>query len=217
VGFLDLDNDGWLDLFLVNGHVYPEVDSLKSEAGYKQPKVVYRNLHTGRFADVSAQLGAPVTVNKAARGAAFADFDNDGDIDIVVNNVHDTPDLFRLDQTGGRHWITLKLIGTQSNRSAIGSLVRVITADGEQRQEVRGGGSYYSQNDLRLQFGLGEAKAVARIIVRWPSGNEETWKGLAVDRIHTLTEGNGDITDRYSPTSRALPRSRSAAGRDGRR
>jgi hypothetical protein len=191
VGFLDLDNDGWLDLFLVNGHVYPEVDSLKSEAGYKQPKVVYRNLHNGRFADVSAQLGVPVTVNKASRGAAFADFDNDGDIDVVVNNVHDTPDLFRLDQTGGRHWITLKLIGTQSNRSAIGSMVRVLTADGEQRQEVRGGGSYYSQNDLRLQFGLGEAKAIERVIVRWANGNEETWSGLAVDRIHTLTEGKG--------------------------
>ena len=85
VGFLDLDNDGWLDLFLANGHVYPEVDSLKSEAAYKQPKVVYRNLHNGRFADITAQLGPPVTTEKAARGAAFADFDNDGDIDIVVS------------------------------------------------------------------------------------------------------------------------------------
>jgi len=190
VGFLDLDNDGWLDLFLVNGHVYPEVDSLKSEAAYKQPKVVYRNLHNGRFADVTAQLGAPVTIAKAARGAAFADFDNDGDIDIVVNNVHDTPDLFRLDQTTGHHWITLKLIGTRSNRSAIGSMVRVVTADGEQRQEVRGGGSYYSQNDLRLQFGLGETKAIERVIVRWPNGEEEPWNGLAVDQIHKLTEGS---------------------------
>lgn len=191
VGFLDLDNDGWLDLFLVNGHVYPEVDSLRSEAAYQQPKVVYRNLHNGRFADVTTQLGAPVTTARAARGAAFADFDNDGDTDIVVNNVHDTPDLFRLDQTSGHHWITLKLVGTRSNRSAIGSMVRVITADGEQRQEVRGGGSYYSQNDLRLQFGLGEAKAVERIIVRWPNGNEETWSGSGVDRIHTLVEGEG--------------------------
>jgi hypothetical protein len=192
VGFLDLDNDGWPDLFLVNGHVYPEVDSLKAEAAYKQPKVVYRNLHNGRFADISAQLGAPVTTVKASRGAAFADFDNDGDIDVVVNNIHDTPDLFRLDQTAGHHWITVKLVGTRSNRSAIGSLVRVITADGEQRQEVRGGGSYYSQNDLRLQFGLGEAKTVERVIVRWPGGHEEMWKGLPVDRIHTLTEGNGE-------------------------
>jgi enediyne biosynthesis protein E4 len=190
VGFLDLDNDGWLDLFLVNGHVYPEVDSLKSEAGYKEPKVVYRNLRNGRFSDITAQLGPPVTTEKAARGAAFADFDNDGDIDIVVNNMHDTPDLFRLDQAVKHHWITLKLVGTRSNRSAIGAMVRVITADGEQRQEVRGGGSYYSQNDLRLQFGLGDAKAVERVIVRWPNGNEETWAALPVDRMHTLTEGS---------------------------
>ena len=89
VGFLDLDNDGWADLFLVNGHVYPEVDTLKTEAAYKQPKVVYRNLHNGRFADITAQLGAPVTTEKASRGAAFADFDNDGDIDVIINNIHD--------------------------------------------------------------------------------------------------------------------------------
>jgi hypothetical protein len=190
-GFLDLDNDGWLDLFLVNGHVYPEVDSLKSEAAYKQPKVVYRNLGNGRFRDITAELGPPLTIVRASRGAAFADFDNDGDLDVVVNNVHDTLDLFRLDQTAGHHWITLKLVGTTSNRSAIGALARVITADGEQRQEVRGGGSYYSQSDLRLQFGLGDAKAIDRVIVRWPNGAQETWTGLAVDRSHTLIEGAG--------------------------
>ena len=191
VGFLDLDSDGWQDLFLVNGHVYPEVRQLKTEAGYEQRKVVYRNLRNGRFADVSEQLGAPVTTPKAGRGAAFADFDNDGDVDIVVNNLHDTPDLFRLDQTGERHWVTLKLVGTQSNRSAIGALVRVVTADGEQRQEVRGGGSYYSQNDLRLHFGLGAARGIERVIVRWPNGREEAWTTIAIDRAHTLTEGSG--------------------------
>ena len=189
VGVLDLDSDGWLDLFLVNGHVYPEVRRLETEAGYEQRKVVYRNLRGGRFADVSEQLGPPVTTPKAGRGAAFADFDNDGDVDIVVNNLHDTPDLFRLDQSGERHWITLKLVGTKSNRSAIGALVRLVTADGEQRQEVRGGGSYYSQNDLRLHFGLGAARAIERIIVRWPSGAEEAWTGLTADRAHVLTEG----------------------------
>jgi enediyne biosynthesis protein E4 len=191
VGFLDLDSDGWLDLFLVNGHVYPEVRRLETEAGYEQRKVVYRNLRTGRFADVTEQLGPPVTTPKAGRGAAFADFDNDGDVDIVVNNLHDTPDLFRLDQTGERHWITLKLVGTKSNRSAIGALVRLVTADGEQRQEVRGGGSYYSQNDLRLHFGLGTARTIERVIVRWPSGLEESWTQIAVGRAHTLTEGTG--------------------------
>lgn len=191
VGFVDLDLDGWLDLFLANGHVYPEVDQLKSEAGYRQPKVVYRNLGNRRFADVTSRLGAPVTTPKAARGAAFADFDNDGDVDVVVNNVHDTPDLFRLDRAPRGNWLTLKLVGTQSNRSAIGAVARVITAGGDQQQEVRGGGSYYSQNDLRLHFGLGDASLVTRVIVRWPSGLEEQWPTPAPNRAHTLQEGAG--------------------------
>jgi len=190
-GFVDLDGDGWLDVFLVNGHVYPEVDRLESEAGYKQPKVVYRNLGNGRFADITARLGPPATTPKAARGAAFGDFDNDGDIDVVVNNVHDTPDLFRLDRSPPRSWISFRLVGTQSNRSAIGALVRVSTPDGEQRQEVRGGGSYFSQSDLRVHFGLGAARGVERVTVRWPNGLEETWAGLPINRLHTLTEGTG--------------------------
>jgi hypothetical protein len=194
VGFLDLDSDGWLDLFLVNGHVYPEVEQLKTEAGYKQRKVVYRNLRNGRFADVSEQLGPPVTIPKAGRGAAFADFDNDGDIDVVVNNVHDTPDLFRLDRTGERGWIAFRLIGTQSNRSAIGARVRLVTSDGVQLQEVRGGGSYYSQNDLRAHFGFPVGSAVQRVEVRWPNGREETWTGLAAGQFHTLKEGSGGLT-----------------------
>jgi enediyne biosynthesis protein E4 len=192
VGFLDLENDGWLDLFLVNGHVYPEVERLKTEAGYKQRKVVYRNLRTGRFEDVTEQLGPPLTTPKAGRGAAFADFDNDGDLDVIVNNVHDTPDLFRLDQSGERHWIAVRLVGTESNRNAIGSRVRLVTADGVQRQEVRGGGSYYSQNDLRVHFGLGTARTIERLEVRWPNGREEAWTGLAIDQFHTLKEGSGD-------------------------
>ncbi len=191
VGFVDLDGDGWLDLFLVNGHVYPEVDRLKSEAGYKQRKVIYRNLRNGRFADVSEQLGPPITTPKAGRGAAFADFDNDGDVDVVVNNVHDTPDLFRLDRTTPAHWVSVKLVGRQSNRDAIGALVRVSAADGEQRQEVRGGGSYYSQNDFRLHFGLGQATSIQKIVVRWPNGLEEAWTAPGIDRLHILVEGTG--------------------------
>ncbi len=191
VGFLDLDSDGWLDLFLVNGHVYPEVERIKTEAGYKQRKVVYRNLRNGRFADVTERLGDPLTVPKAGRGAAFADFDNDGDLDIVVNNVNDVPDLYRLDQVGERHWIGVKLTGVQSNRSAIGARVRLVTSDGMQLQEVRGGGSYYSQSDLRAYFGLGAARSIERLEVRWPNGREEHWTGLAIDRLHTLKEGAG--------------------------
>jgi hypothetical protein len=192
VGFLDLENDGWLDLFLVNGHVYPEVERIKSEAGYKQRKVVYRNERTGRFADVTAQIGEVVMTPKAGRGAAFADFDNDGDLDVVVNNVHDTPDLYRLDQTGPRHWIGVGLTGTQSNRSAIGARVTLVTKEGVRVDEVKGGGSYYSQNDLRVLFGLGQDPAVDRIEVRWPSGRREAWKGLAADRYHALKEGSGE-------------------------
>jgi hypothetical protein len=192
VGFLDLDRDGWLDLFLVNGHVYPEVDQLRTEAGYKQRKVVYRNLRGGRFEDITAALGEPVTTPKAGRGAAFGDLDNDGDVDVVVNNVHDAPDLFRLDSRLARHWILVRLVGTRSNRSAIGARLRLTSANGTQVDEVRGGGSYYAQNDLRVHFGLGEATSVDRLTVRWPSGLEESWSGLAADRIVTLTEGSGD-------------------------
>ena len=132
-----------------------------------------------------------MTTAKAGRGAAFADFDNDGDLDIVVNNVNDVPDLFRLDQAGERHWIGLKLTGTQSNRSAIGARIRLVTGDGSQWQEVRGGGSYYSQNDLRALFGLGSARAIERVEVRWPNGLEEAWTDLAIDRYHTIKEGSG--------------------------
>ena len=191
VGFLDLDNDGWLDLFLVNGHVYPEVQRAQTEAGYKQRKIVYRNLGNGRFQDVSERLGPPVTTPAAGRGAAFADLDNDGDIDVVVNNVHAEPDLFRLDLQPGAHWITLKLVGTRSNRSAIGARVRLFSSEGVQLQEVRGGGSYFSQNDLRVHFGLGRSGVMDRIEIRWPNGLEEQWKNLEVDRIVTLTEGTG--------------------------
>jgi hypothetical protein len=191
VGFVDLDLDGWLDLFLVNGHVYPEVDRLQTEYGYKQRKVVYHNLGNGRFEDVTDALGAPVTTPKAGRGAAFADVDNDGDLDIIVNNVNDTPDVFRTNAPAGRNWLLIKLVGHASNRSAIGARVRVTDGDRIQTQEVRGGGSYYAQNDLRVHFGLGEAARVDRVDVRWPTGVEETWTDVPLNRIVTLEEGSG--------------------------
>jgi enediyne biosynthesis protein E4 len=191
VSFLDLDLDGWQDLFLVNGHVYPEVDQVKTEAGYKQRKVVYRNRGDGRFDDVTEQLGPPVTVPKAGRGAAFADLDNDGDVDVLVNNMHDTPELYRLDQRGPRSWSALRLVGVQSNRSAIGARVGLSAGGVMQVSEVRGGGSYYSQNDLRQHFGLGSAKTIDRVEVRWPNGNVEVWTGVEPNRIVTLTEGTG--------------------------
>jgi hypothetical protein len=193
-GWIDLDHDGWLDLFLTNGHVYPEVVQLKTEAGYKQRKVVYRNLGNGRFADISERLGEPVTVPKAGRGSAFADFDNDGHIDIAISNVNDRPDLFRLVDTSGHHWTTLTLVGTTSNRNAIGARVRCAAGGAVQWDEVRGGGSYMSQNDFRVHFGVGDAARVDRVTVRWPNGLEESWENLAVDQFHVLKEGSGRST-----------------------
>jgi enediyne biosynthesis protein E4 len=197
VAFLDLDLDGWQDLFLVNGHVYPEVEQLKSEAGYRQRKVVYRNRGDGRFDDVTEQLGPPVTVPKAGRGAAFADFDNDGDVDVLVSNVHDTPELYRLEQKQPRTWAALHLVGVASNRSAIGAKVKLTAGGATQVSEVRGGGSYYSQNDLRVHFGLGGATSIDRVELRWPNGREEQWTGVETNRIVTLTEGAGrPLTDK---------------------
>jgi hypothetical protein len=198
VGFFDLDHDGWLDLFLVNGHVYPEVGQLAAEAPYRQRKVVYRNLGTGRFEDISERLGEPVTTPRAGRGAAFGDLDNDGDIDIVVNNVHEPPDLFRLDRGSSTppsaesgHWLMVKLTGTSSHRNAIGARVVVRAAGRTLVDEVRGGGSYYSQNDFRVHFGLGGTTSVDRVEIRWPNGREEVFAVEGIDRLITLTEGKG--------------------------
>jgi enediyne biosynthesis protein E4 len=198
--FVDLDNDGWLDLFLTNGHVYPEVRQIATEFGYEQRKVVYRNEGKGRFVDVSERLGPPVTTPKAGRGAAFGDFDNDGQIDVAIANVNDRPDLFRLVGNPANHWITLTLTGTSSNRNAIGARVRAVTGGTEQWQEVRGGGSYLSQSDFRVHFGLGSATKVERLEVRWPNGLEERWENLDADTFHTLKEGSGRAS--LSPSGR---------------
>jgi hypothetical protein len=192
-GFADFDNDGWLDIFLTNGHVYPEVRGIKGEAGYEQRKVVYRNVG-GRFEDVTLRLGAPATTPKAGRGTAFGDLDDNGTVDVVVNNVHDTPDVWLTSTSRPRHWLVLRLVGTRSNRSAIGARVRVVTGEVTQIREVHGGGSYLSQNDRRVHVGLGEARTVDRVEVRWPNGLEEAWTGIEVDRLVTLREGEGAAT-----------------------
>jgi hypothetical protein len=189
-GFADFDNDGWLDIFLTNGHVYPEVRQIKGEAGYEQRKVVYRNIG-GRFEDVTLRLGAPATTPKAGRGTAFGDLDGNGTMDVVVNNVHDTPDVWLTSATAGHHWLMLRLVGTHSNRSAIGARVRVVSDGVAQIREVHGGGSYLSQNDLRVHVGLGGVRVAARVEVRWPNGREEAWTDVAADQLLTLTEGQG--------------------------
>jgi hypothetical protein len=198
VGFVDLDHDGWLDLFLVNGHVYPEVEQLRTEAGYRQRKVVYRSLRNGRFEDVTERHGGPLVIPRAGRGAAFGDIDNDGDVDVAVNNVHDAPNLYRLDAPAAPAWTELTLVGTASNRSAIGARVRIVAGGATLLREVRGGGSYYSQNDFRVHAGLGEAARIDRVEVVWPSGAEEVWRDVPVRRIVTLVEGKGDAVAKGS-------------------
>lgn len=189
-GFVDIDNDGLPDILLCNGHVYPEVRELEAEAGYRQRKVLYRNLGDGSFADVSELAGPGITEPVPARGCAFGDFDNDGDVDVVVNCINDAPQLLRADVSHSNNWLKLKLRGVESNRSAIGARVYCAPNDGGKRQmlEVRSGGSYLSQNDLRLHFGLGAAEQ-ADLEIRWPSGLTEKLAGVAVNRILELVEG----------------------------
>jgi|UPI0005D24A02 hypothetical protein len=197
IGFFDMDNDGWLDLLVSNGHVYPEVSTSKTEAPYAEHKYLYRNLRNGRFEDVTEKGGPGITTPVAARGCAFGDYDNDGDLDIVVNCVNSLPQLLRCDSEWKRNWIKIKTIGTKSNRTGIGARVKVVARcqpDAKQPlvqiDEVRSGGSYYSQNDLRLHFGLDQAKTVDLVEVRWPSGQVDSYSGLAVNQLYLLEEGS---------------------------
>ncbi len=196
VAFADLDNDGLSDIFQVNGHVYPELDSAtrKTQESYRNPRLVYRNLGDGRFEDVSAQAGPGTLDRKSSRGAAFGDFDNDGDIDVLVMNMGEPPSLLRNDLpaslTSGR-WIQLRLEGAKSNRSAIGAVVRVEAAGHIQTKPVLSQSSYVSQNDLRLHFGLGRATRIDRMTVRWPSGLVEEFPGAPAGAFLLLVEGSG--------------------------
>jgi enediyne biosynthesis protein E4 len=193
-GLVDLDNDGWKDIFLVNGHIYPEVHSWFPRLHYKDRKVVYRNLGNGRYTEVSEQSGPGVMLERSARGCAFGDFDNDGDLDVVVNNINDLPSLLRNDLkhgSAGNHWIKIKCVGTTSNRTAIGARVRVTSGGRTQMDEVQSGGSYISQNDLRLHFGLGSAASVDRVEVRWPTGKIQSFQNLTPNRIYRITENAG--------------------------
>ena len=193
--FIDFDNDGWADILLCNGHVYPEVGETAAESGYKQRKVAYRNSRNGKFQEVSEQLGPGILEKVTGRGMAIGDFDNDGDLDVLVNCINDYPQLLRCDSKQKNNWIKIKVTGVKSNRTGIGARVICITAEGEtehrQMDEVRSGGSYLSQSDLRVHFGLGQAKA-ASIEVHWPSGVIDKLPNLSVNRILTVVEGKGE-------------------------
>ena len=185
--FFDYDNDGWVDLFIANGHAYPQRDR------YRQRKLLHRNNRDGTFSEVAAQAGSALLEERASRGTAFGDIDNDGDVDIVVNDLDGLPQLLRNDGGNKNNWILVKTIGTKSNRNGIGAKVKIVSGDLIQVDEVRSGGSYISQNDLRLHFGLEKRTVVDQIQVRWPSGAVDTLTNVSVNKIVTVKEGKGLI------------------------
>ncbi len=192
-GFADLDNDGWLDLFVANGHVYPSVDDLDVNTRYRQRKEVYRNLGDGTFEEIAEDMEGDVLTAQPSRGAAFGDYDNDGDLDIITINMNQAPSLYRNEGGNRSHWIGFRLEGVSSNRDAIGARVEIDVAGRTQVGEVRSGGSYLSHNDMRVHFGLGEAERVEAIRIRWPNGNTEALDGIDADRYVTIREGMGFI------------------------
>src|SRR5215813_1710958 len=188
--FFDYDNDGWVDLFVANGHVYPQLP------GYRQPRLLHHNNRDGTFTEVSAEFGAVLTDLRVSRGVAFGDIDNDGDVDIVVADLDGSPQLLRNDGGNANNSILVKLVGVKSNRSGIGAKVTVTSGDLTQIDEVRSGDSYLSQSDLRLHFGLEQRTKVDLIQVRWPSGIVDKVTGVGVNRIVTIKEGQGKIAEK---------------------
>jgi len=190
-GFQDFDNDGWRDVFISTGHVYPEIAGRGLMANYASPPLVYRNSGNGKFENVAQQAGPGAVQAHTSRGCAFGDYDNDGDVDVVVINMNGPPSLLRNDCTSGYHWIKVKCIGAKSNRSAIGARVKVVSGSHAQIDEVMSGASYLSQNDFRLHFGLGSAKQADLIEVRWPSGLKESFQNVEGDQLVYVLEGHG--------------------------
>lgn len=197
-GFADFDNDGSPDIMIVTGNVYPEVEKVFPEYAHRGPRLVYQNMGNGRFKEVTAQAGPGVLNPKSSRGCAFGDFDNDGDVDVLVMNMNEPPSLLRNEYINKQseqtnNWLQVKLIGTKSNRSAIGARVQVKSGLGLQVQEVTSQSSYYSHNDLRLHFGMGINQKAVEIEIRWPNGQTQIVKDVAVNQTVRIKEGSGGV------------------------
>jgi hypothetical protein len=191
-GMVDLDNDGWPDIFYVTGNVYPELERVFAKFPARSQPIVFRNLGNGKFAQLGEEAGPAMSARHCSRGCAFGDFDNDGDLDILVMNQNEAPSLIRNDAPKGGHWLKIFLEGTKSNRSAIGARVLVRYGGKIQAQERLSQTSYCSANDPRLHFGLGRA-STADVEVRWPSGMIETIKAVAANQLITVREGAGQV------------------------
>jgi len=193
-GILDLDNDGWPDIFFVTGSVYPEVEKQLPQYPNKSPRILFRNLGDGTFEEVT-NAGSGVSTPHSSRGCAFGDFDNDGDLDILILNMNEPPSLLRNDVRGNHHWLKVKLVGTKSNRSAIGARVLARYSGRIQAQEVLSQSSFYSCNDSRIHFGLGHSDS-ADLVIHWPSGVMEQFANVKCDQLVTIQEGHGTIPNR---------------------
>jgi len=189
--FVDIENTGWADYFMVNGHVYPQVNTTGIGTKYREPKQLFQNLRNGKFRDISAAVGPAIQLPQVSRGLAVGDLFNDGHLEFVVGNLEGAPMILRTQGGEQNHWISLSLRGVKSNRLALNARVRITAGDLVQTDEVRSGGSYISQNDLRLHFGLGNHDRIDSIEVFWPSGAKETLPQLPSDRFYTITEGQG--------------------------
>ncbi len=187
-GFFDFDNDGWKDLFLVNGHAYPEVDRLGIDIRYRERPILYRNQADGTFADLSEQSGPGLLEKHVSRGAAFGDIDNDGSLEVIINHQNEPPGLLKRQDSPKNSWVLIKLTGRHPNSSAIGARVKLTAAGRTQMDEVRSGGSYLSQSDLRLHFGLAQARRIERLEIEWPDGCQQTKQNLVVNRVWTIEE-----------------------------
>jgi len=190
-GFFDMDNSGWLDIFVANGHVYPQVDTIPNAAHFRQPMLLFGNKHDGTFEESGAAVGFADIPLQSRRGAAFGDINNDGCVDIVTLNVGASPSLLLNHCQNGNHRALFKLVGTKSNRLAIGARVTVRAGGLTQFSEVKGGSSYLSQNDLRQHFGFGKAAKIDELTVRWPNGQSQVFRDLPADFIYTIVEGQG--------------------------
>jgi len=197
--FLDFDNDGWPDLLLVNGHVYPEVDSQHLGSSYKEPRILFHNNGDGTFTDISASAGAGITTAASSRGLAVGDLWNDGRMSAVINNMNAEPSLLVNQARNANHWVAIHTVGTKSNRDGIGARIRVKAGERILVDEVRSGSSYISNSDMRVHFGLGKVDKIEWVEIRWPSGLIERFENLAVDQIHTLTEGSGSRGEPKKP------------------